>query len=391
MQFKDALNYVKTHGVGMLCASGSNLQAVAVSSKEGGPITEATDFTVTGYVRKKLTSSEMEAAGIMPFRDVFAQTVGGAHLPKVDVDIVESGSEFRPLADLSVPATYQGVYGGPPPVLDSQKYFHALRTGIGITNPFNYPGMLSVGTLGFFVRDPKAKKVPYLVTNNHVIGRSSDATGVKAVLGNSVVQPGTLDLTAVELLAMPALVDLENLLKIGEVAAVVPLQFMPPPPGAIPVNSVDAALARLILPAHRSSQSDLDRLTYGGGIRGTASFRPDRATGGVKGDSRVFKVGRTTGFTEGIVTGLGGTAVINYGPGRDAYFAGQILVKATKDNVGPFSNPGDSGSGVLNARSELVGLLFAGSTLQTLVNPVADVLTELSTALGVAKLDVITV
>src|SRR5436305_3509986 len=75
MQFKDALNYVKTNGLAMLRAPGSNLQAVAVSSKGGGPITEATDFTVTGYVRRKLTSSEMDSAGIMPIRKVFAHMV----------------------------------------------------------------------------------------------------------------------------------------------------------------------------------------------------------------------------------------------------------------------------------------------------------------------------
>ena len=36
-------------------------------------------------------------------------------------------------------------------------------------------------------------------------------------------------------------------------------------------------------------------------------------------------------------------------------------------------------------------LLFAGSTLQTLVNPIADVLTELSKALALPSLTVVTV
>jgi len=375
----------------MLRAPGSNLQAVAVSSRDGGPITDATEFTLTGYVRKKLTASEMHASGILPFRDVLAQTDCRARLPKSDLDIVESGSDFRPLANLSTPTAQQGVYGGPPPLLDSQKYFHSLRAGIGTTNAFDYPNTLSVGSIGFFVRARNATQdVAYLVTNNHVIGRSCDETQLEAVLGNPVVQPGTLDLTAVELLAFPTLPALEQILKIGEVAAVVPLQFVPLGAGTPPVNLVDAAIASLLLPKHRSSE-DLDRVTHGGGIRGTASFKPDRATGRVKGDGRVFKVGRTTGYTEGVVTAIGGTALVPYGPGRDAYFANQIVVQATKDNVGPFSKRGDSGSGVLNARSELVGLLFAGSLLQTLVNPARDVLAALSAALGVAGLDVITV
>jgi hypothetical protein len=380
MKLQDALTFVDKHGVAMLRAPGSNLRAVAVSSKAGVAITEATDFTVTGYVARKLTPREMQAAAVAPFNKVFT-AVGGPTLSTADFDVVESGSDFRPLPGLSVPATLHGVYGGLPPGLDAQKYFESLRCGIGITNPFDYPTNLSVGTLGFFVRDPR--DVVYLVSNNHVIGRSSAATGAAAVRGESVVQPGTLDLSAVELRALPTRRALERQLKIATVAAVVPLEFIPPPPaGVIPVNRVDAALARLHARSGRRLV-DLDRLTYGGALRGTAALRVDPVNNRVIGDSRVFKVARTTGYTEG-------TATIGYGPGQDAYFAGQFVVQATPDNVGPFSNSGDSGSGVLNSHSELIGMLFAGSQLQTLVNPVADVLAALTAVLGKPSLSVVT-
>jgi hypothetical protein len=49
----------------------------------------------------------------------------------------------------------------------------------------------------------------------------------------------------------------------------------------------------------------MDRLTFGGGTRGTSAYQPDpNNPNQVQGDSRVFKVGRTTGYTEGVVTAL---------------------------------------------------------------------------------------
>ena len=100
----------------------------------------------------------------------------------------------------------------------------------------------------------------------------------------------------------------------------------------------------------------------------------------IQGDARVYKVGRTTGYTEGEVMALAGVASIEYNPGDVAFFTGQLVIRPTLDNVGPFSMPGDSGSGISNARNELVGLLFAGSAQQTLANPIMDVLSQLATA-----------
>jgi S1-C subfamily serine protease len=358
---------------------------VAVSTKDHIAITEAKDFTVTAFVPRKLSAGELKKANLEPFNRVFASAAGALIPKRVDIDIVESGTAFEPLGQLVIPAPLRGLYGGPPPVLDSQKYFQSLRCGIGIANPVgDYPGLLSVGTLGFFLRDDKDA---YLVSNNHVIAKSSDKAGAKAVLGEAVVQPGTLDLTDIELRLMPAEHDLIAHLKIAEVAAVVPLQFKTPK--KIPVNKVDAAAARLT--SSPRTRGDMDRLTFGGGIRGTSVYQADPSDPNkVLGDSRVFKVGRTTGYSEGIVTALAAITTIPY-PGGTAYFAGQLVVQATSDNVGPFGIAGDSGSGVLNARHELVGLLFAGSQQQTLVNPIADVLAELTAELKTAASLVVTV
>jgi hypothetical protein len=140
-----------------------------------------------------------------------------------------------------------------------------------------------------------------------------------------------------------------------------------------------------------SSVLDLDRLCYAGGLRGVAPpYQVDAATGALQGSSRVYKVGRSTGFTEGHVISVLGTTTINY-PGGRAYFNNQIIVQATPDTTGPFSDAGDSGSGVLNDQAELVGLLFAGSHLQTLVNPIDEVLKALRAAAGLPSLQVVCV
>jgi hypothetical protein len=360
----------------MLQATGSNLTAVAVAPRDGSPVTEADDFAVTAFVERKLTKRELSKAKIDPFERVFTRAVGGPPPGKVDIAVVESGSAFRAFSRLSVPAAQRGLFGAPPPIVDTQKRFSTLRSGIGIANPVReYPDSLSVGTLGFFVRDGVG--AVYLVSNNHVVGKSSDKARAKKVIGEAVVQPGTLDLTEIELALFPTESALVGQLKVAEIAAVVPLQFQTS--RAMPYNQVDAAAARLVTPAR--DQGDLGRLTYGGGVTGTAVFLPDPADPRrVQGDARVYKVGRTTGYTEGIVMALGGVATIEYSQGDYAYFTGQLIIQATRDNLGPFSNSGDSGSGILNARNELVGLLFAGSAKQTLANPITEVLNQLAAA-----------
>jgi hypothetical protein len=164
MDLAEALDYVEKHGLAMLTAPGSNLTAVAVSTKECGPITEAKDFTVTAFVPQKLSKAELKKAKVAPFDTVFAHAIGGPTPKHVDINVVESGTPFQPQGRFIVPAPLRGLYGRPPPVLDSQKDFLSLRCGIGITNPVgDYPGLLSVGTLGFFIRDGKDT---YLVSNN---------------------------------------------------------------------------------------------------------------------------------------------------------------------------------------------------------------------------------
>jgi hypothetical protein len=231
-----------------------------------------------------------------------------------------------------------------------------------------YPNLLSVGTLGFCVRD--AAGADYLVSNNHVIALVNAATK-----GDAIVQPGTLDLTNAELASMNTQALLVAALEVANLTDWIPIKF--PTPQNTPHNLVDLALAALVNGSRLGTE--LHRLCFGGSIRGVATpFTVDPNTGQLVGPSGVFKVGRTTGYTEGVVTRIAVASRVNYA-GKSAFFVNQIEVAATADNVGPFSRPGDSGSGVLNHAHDLVGLLFAGTDERTLVNPIDEVLTALGT------------
>lgn len=378
MDYKSALKSVRSHALGILRRPDSHVRLVAVGSKEAEPLVHVKDFCVTAYVDKKLSAKEMKARGVEPFDTCYAQASGIGKAPRIDTDVVECESGFSPLP-LQTSVPQRGPFGGNPPTQNAQKYFHTLRCGIGITNPAGaYPDSLSVGTAGFYMKDEEGTR--YVVSNNHVIGGSNNAKR-----GDAIVQPGTLDLTGLELRTFNTLRSLLGNTQIAQLTDLVQLNFMNN--NNVPINRVDAALARLT--DSRRGMTDLDRLTFGGVIRKVATpYRVD-ATGSLQGSARVYKVGRTTGYTEGQVVGIAGTATIPY-PGGDAYFVDQIVVRPTQDNVGPFSDRGDSGSAVLNDRHELVGLLYAGTGRHTLVNPIARVVRELRNASGISSLSVIT-
>ncbi len=126
---------------------------------------------------------------------------------------------------------------------------------------------------------------------------------------------------------------------------------------AAPDNLVDCALAR-----------PLDAAMFSDDIRNIGMISGTKpATLGM----RVRKSGRTTEFTEAGVTLLNATVNISYNTiagVRTARFVGQVITNS-------MSQGGDSGSLVVDASdNRAVGLLFAGSNLATIFNPIDNVL-----------------
>ena len=167
----------------------------------------------------------------------------------------------------------------------------------------------------------------YILSNNHVLANSNNSR-----LGDPILQPGPHDGGR-----YPN--DF-----IGRLARFVPIEF-----NNGKCNYVDAAIAE-------TRFEWFTREVYYIGY--AASLWTPAQVGMI-----VKKTGRTTSFTTGKVNVINATVNVNYGGGKIAKFCRQIV---TSD----MSAPGDSGSLVLDQQNNPVGLLFAGSSVVTILNPI---------------------
>lgn len=171
----------------------------------------------------------------------------------------------------------------------------------------------------------------YILSNNHVLANSNAAS-----IGDPILQPGPYDGGT-----YPR--DM-----IARLKRYIPIKFHSGL--SRPLNYVDAAIAE-------GNFRDLSREIYWIGY-------VDRTYSVPSVGLPVEKTGRTTGFRTGRITNINATVDVNYGGGRIARFARQIVT--TNISAG-----GDSGSLVLNRQEGAVGLLFAGSSTRTIVNNIA--------------------
>lgn len=177
----------------------------------------------------------------------------------------------------------------------------------------------------------------YILSNNHVLANSNNATP-----GDAILQPGPFD----------GGVDPSD--RIAALSRFIPITFDPPVPRILHRNLVDAAVAE-------GQFHDLKReIHWVGHLRG---WRP-RAQ--IPVGLVVHKTGRTTNYTTGRITAINATIDVNYGGGRVARFRDQILTT-------PMSAGGDSGSLVADRDNFAVGLLFAGSPQVTVLNQIQHV------------------
>lgn len=217
----------------------------------------------------------------------------------------------------------------------------------------------ATGTLGGFVVRLGTPS-PCLLSNNHVLANVNDG-----LIGDAIHQPG--------------IVDGGNgaAFRVGQLSDFVPIDF-----GAGRVNLVDCAVAE------PDELAPLSAISLANGQAGATPI-----VGAYGGDTQagdlVFKVGRTTGLTRGVVFAEEiDNYLVNLGSNsrpRMARFDDQFTIMG---EGGDFSQPGDSGSLVVDYDGHARGLLFAGSAAGapngfglTAANPIATVLSELSATL----------
>ena len=307
-----------------------NVNGVAVGHK----IVNGKDtgkLCVKVLVRKKLAKSELLS------KDVIPQTVNG-----IPTDVKQVGEivAFQARTDRWRPAP-----GG---------------VSIG-----HY--LITAGTLGVFVKDSTTGET-LILSNNHVMANSNSAAK-----GDAIIQPGAYDGgiypgDRIAELERHVIIQFQGGSDSGDCSIAKAtsglLNFFAKIIGSkhrlIPTkissiaNEVDAAVAKPI-----DNSLIRDDIVDIGVITGTKSAVINMT---------VRKSGRTTGTTTGIIEMLDATVDVGYGGSLVATFENQIVANA-------MSSPGDSGSLVVDGTDPLaVGLLFAGSEVSTVINPIDRVL-----------------
>lgn len=195
---------------------------------------------------------------------------------------------------------------------------------------------VTAGTLGCLVHRGEDERAAIL-SNNHVLANVN-----RAELGDDILQPGPAD---------------------GGRSPIATLSDFEPIVLSGTPNTIDAAVADVL---------DPDDVEPGIETIGGITNPPGEAAL----YESVRKHGRTTEHTVGVVMDLSADLWVRVGPQEQAWFEDQLAVVGAG---GPFSQPGDSGSLVVDAVSRsALGLLFAGGRDHTFVNRIQPVLERFS-------------
>ena len=218
---------------------------------------------------------------------------------------------------------------------------------------------ITAGTIGARVVDAAGNV--YILSNNHVLANSNDAA-----IGDAIYQPGPYDGgTAAD--------------RVGSLSRFKALDFTG---GA---NAFDAALAQTTVADVGNATPPPSDDGYGapataiyGDADGNGLFDNVMSLLGLP----VQKFGRTTKLTRGTITGINATINVCYEVliifcVKSATFTDQLIIDAAG-----FSGGGDSGSLIVTqSGANPVGLLFAGSSAQTIANRIDLVLSYFGVAL----------
>jgi hypothetical protein len=237
-----------------------------------------------------------------------------------------------------------------------------LGTSGGNVNDLG-PTVCCIGTMGsLWTRADLAQ--PVILSNNHVLARSS-----LGVAGESITQPGPTACFPGQSKPIAALTQQATLAPAGTAAGRT---------GPSPSNT-DSAIAQIVPGTVDLAGNILDLGTAG--PTSIAAAAPSSTLAAATLGLAVAKSGRTTGLTCSTVESVNMTIGIGYetscGSNVTAFtatYTNQVMI-----NGGSFSAGGDSGSLVVTqANARPVALLYGGSAVDTVGNPIQDVIAALS-------------
>lgn len=210
------------------------------------------------------------------------------------------------------------------------------------------------GTLGSLVT---RGGVQYILSDNHILARSDGAT-----IGDAIVQPGLIDTPTCTTTGTTTVANLSQFFN---------LQTSPTP-------NIDAAIAQVV-----SGKVDTtgNILYLGATVDANGVPVPAPPQGGAGGtvsiNRAVAKSGRSTGLTCSTVDATNTSTSVDYTVNCDGTGTTFTVNYVNQIDVlgGDFSGQGDSGSLIVTQdTANPVALLYAGSDVDTVGNPVGDVL-----------------
>lgn len=263
------------------------------------------------YVKKKLPKSKLSKTQLIP------EKING-----IPTDVIEREFIAHPLA-VALDELQTHVDTGT---------YDPITGGVSVGPCRSIDGFIFVGTGGLVVEDNSTGD-PMMLSNFHVMCVDNNWSA-----GDTMAQPARPDGGACP----------------GDVIAELTRAQLG--------GQVDGAVARLT-----GARSHNCRITEIGAVNGTATVSDGDA---------VRKRGRTTELTHGFVDDVSLTVTVPYDFGIGSVtLTNQIGIEVDASQSTQFGTNGDSGSVVVNASNEVVGLYFAGTEAGDygVANPIASV------------------
>jgi len=240
------------------------------------------------------------------------------------------------------------------------------------------PGMsighykITAGTFGAVVRDNQTGEL-LILSNNHVLANVTNGSDGRAKIGDHILQPGSYD------------GGNDNQDVIGYLERFIPIYNDQRP--NCPLMNGFTKLANGVGKLVNSNKGNSTLVFKNkvdcavARVKSSDLINPEiLSIGKVKGKREadlgmlVRKSGRTSGLTSAHIKALDAVVKVQLSASEAAVFTDQIVTE-------PFSQPGDSGSLVVDENNQAVGLLFAGSDKSTICNKVDNVLEALDVSL----------